>query len=191
MSRTLSGLFVCVVAGLSGCASPAKVIRQDPTSVVVAIPDNTNIWPFYYQDEAKQTAGMYIQDPVLVSSQRVKVGEQTTNTSDTTRRDTGSPDKQRSFTEVMTSSNVTSISDRYEFQLEFRSASPTRVTTNPPSNNSAPPTPGGPAATLAPQGPPLSTDVAKPASIPPILPLTPPASPATSLPSAALPGPGR
>src|SRR3954447_1558533 len=119
MSRAaVLGTFVCVVAGLSGCASPAKVIRQDPTSVVVAIPDNTNSWPFYYQDEAKTAAGNYIQDPVLVLSQRVKVGEQTTNTTDTTRREVGGPDKPRSFGEVMTSSNVTSVSDRYEWQLE-------------------------------------------------------------------------
>lgn len=123
MSRTTLGLFILVVAGLSGCASPARVIRQDSASVVVAIPDNTNTWPFYYRDEAERAAGDYIHDPVLVTSSRVKVGEQLTNTQDSSRRDGG---------EVMSSKNITSVSDRYEYHLEFRSRGPITVTTSDP-----------------------------------------------------------
>jgi hypothetical protein len=178
MSRTVVGAFVLVVAGLSGCASPARVIRQDPTSVVVAIPDNTNAWPFYYQDEALTAAAAYIQDPVLVSSHREKVGEQLTNTSDTTHR---------SFGDAVSSISTTAVSDRYEYHLEFRSNGPARSSTPgmPP-----PPIPGGPAASLSPAGP-TGMNTMKPAEIPPLLPVTPAASPATGLPSTALPGPGR
>src|SRR5262245_63809596 len=99
MSRTaLVGTFVFVVAGLSGCASPARVIDSGNSRVVVAIPDNTNTWPFYYRDEAQRAALDYIHDPVLVTSSRVKVGEQLTNTQDTTRRDLG---KDKKFGEVV------------------------------------------------------------------------------------------
>jgi hypothetical protein len=182
MSRTVVGVFALVVAGLSGCASPARVIRQDPTSVVVAIPDNTNAWPFYYQDEARTAAASYIQDPVLTASQRVKVGEQTTNTSDTTHR---------SFGDAVSSISTTAVSDRYEYHLEFRSNGPARSSG---AGTPPPPIPGGPpvspAASLSPAGP-TGSDTMRPASIPPLLPVTPPASPATSLPNTALPGPGR
>jgi hypothetical protein len=121
--------FVVVIAGLSGCASPARVIRQDSSSVVVAIPDNTNTWPFYYQDEAKRAAGDFIHDPVLVTSSRVKVGEQLTNSQDTTRRDLG---KDHKFGEVVSSTNSTSLSDKYEYHLEYRSRGPVTVTTSDP-----------------------------------------------------------
>jgi hypothetical protein len=175
MSRIVLGILVIVVAGLSGCASPARVVRQDPTSVVVAIPDNTNVWPFYYQDEAKQLAGGYVHDPVLVTSQRVKVGEQTTSTSDTTHRESSG----RSFGDVISSSAITSVTDRYEYHLEFRSVTPVRGV----STGSNPPPPGGPAASLSPQNPITRTDGTKPLVIPP-------GSPATNMPSANLTGPG-
>ena len=181
MSRTaVASMFVLVVAGLSGCASPARVIKQDATSVVVSIPDNTNNWPFYYRDAAQHAAAEHIHDPVLATSQRVKVGEQTTNTSDTTRRELGG----RSFGDVVTSTNTTAVADRYEYHLEFRSGGPVRLphsNTNPP-----PPIPDGPAASLAPQGPTNRAETPKPAVIPPIIPATGPATPA-----ATLPGPGR
>src|SRR5215210_3989349 len=122
MSRTaLFGTFAFVIAGLAGCASPARVIDSERAKVVVAIPDNTNTWPFYYQDEARRAAGDFIHDPVLVTSARVKVGEQLTNTQDTTRRELG---KERKFGEVVTSTNSTSVSDKYEYHLEFRSRGP-------------------------------------------------------------------
>jgi hypothetical protein len=130
MSRTaLVGTLAFVVAGLSGCATPAKVIDQDAARVVVSIPDNTNTWPYYHRDEAQRAAGEFIHDPVLVSTARVKVGEQLTNTQDVTRRDLG---KNKKFGEVMTSTNTSAVTDRYEYHLEFRSRGPVMVSTSPP-----------------------------------------------------------
>src|SRR5688572_11538459 len=113
MSRTaLVGAIVFVVAGLSGCASPAKVVNHDSASVVVSVPDTTNTWPFYYRDEATRAASELIHDPVLVSTARIKVGEQLTTTSDSTRRDLG---KTKKVGEVVTASNTSSVSDKYEY----------------------------------------------------------------------------
>jgi hypothetical protein len=158
MSRTaLLGTFVFVVAGLSGCASPARVIDSGNSRVVVAIPDNTNTWPYYYRDEAQRAAGEYIHEPVLVTSSRVKVGEQLTNTQDTTRRDLG---KDRKFGEVVSSTNSTSVADKYEYHLEFRSRGPVTVTTSDPLNGPAKPptvtgwTPVTPAGGTTPAGTP-------------------------------------
>src|SRR5262245_2757773 len=146
MSRTaLLGTIVFVVTGLSGCASPARVVESDRMKVVVAVPDNTNTWPFYYRDEATRVASEIIQDPVLVSTTRMKVGEQMTNTQDTTRRDLGNKDKPK-FGEVVTSTNTTSVSDKFEYHLLFQSSAPTQFT--PPSRPGTPPPP-------IPNGPPL------------------------------------
>src|SRR4051794_25696885 len=172
--RAVLGLFVFIAVGLSGCASPARVVRQDASSVVVAIPDNPNTWPFYYQDEAKEAAAGYIADPVLASLQRVKVGEQTTNTSDTSRR---------TFSDAVTSTSTTAVSDQYEYHLEFRSNSPVHGPSSITGN-------GPPAAKLSLQGARDGADGTKP-TIPPLLPTSPPASPATNMPSTGLPGPGR
>jgi hypothetical protein len=181
MSRAAIVGLVVVVAGLSGCATPARVIRQDAASVVVAVPDNTNAWPFYYQDEARSLAGGYVKDPVLVSSQRVKVGEQVTNATDTTRRDLGG---QKPFGDVVTSASTTSVSDKYEYHLEYRSSSPLR---GPVTLSTGSP---GPAASLNPQGPPTA-DPNKPALTDPLQPLKLPTTPATNLPTTTIPGPGR
>jgi len=181
MSRAAVLGLVVVAAGLSGCATPARVIRQDAASVVVAVPDNTNAWPFYYQDEARQLAGGYVKDPVLISTQRVKVGEQVTSATDTTRRDIGG---QKPVGDVVTSSSTTSVSDEYEYHLEYRSSSPLR---GPVTLSTGPNTP---AASLNPQGP-LTGDPTKPGLNPPMPPLNPQTSPATSLPPTNIPGPGR
>jgi len=180
MSRAAVLGLVVVVAGLSGCATPARIIRQDPSSVVVAVPDNTNVWPYYYQDEARQLAGGYIKDPMLISSQRVKVGEQTTSTTDTTRRDSNG----KSFGDMITSASMTSVSDKYEYHLEYRSSSPLR---GPVSLSTSP---NGPAASLNSQGP-VTGDPNKPTLTDPLQPLKPLNAPATSLPTTTISGPGR
>ena len=178
MSRTAVGALVLVVAGLSGCASPARVIRQDASSVVVAIPDNTNLWPFYYRDAADRAAAEHIHDPVVTRFERVKVGEQATTMADTTRRELGA---HRSFGDVITSTNTVTLSDQFEYHFEYQSRGPVRVAS--PVAGGRPPVPDGPAASLAPQGPATTADTPKPAVIPPILP--------ANAPAATLPGPAR
>jgi hypothetical protein len=175
MSRTaLLGTFVFVVAGLSGCATPARVVDSDRSKVVVAVPDNTNTWPFYYRDEAQRAAGELIQDPVLISSARVKVGEQMTNVQDTTRRDIGGQKDKPKFGEVVTSTNTTSVSDKYEYHLEFVSRSPSQFT--PPGKpGMPPPIPGG--SPLTPAG-----GIATPG-------FDTGSKPATSVPATTIPGP--
>jgi hypothetical protein len=107
--------------------------------VVIAIPEDTNSWPFYHQDEAVRAAAAKVPDPELVKTTRVKVGEQTTSTQDTTRRDTGG----RRPGEWLSSLSTTSTSDKYEYHLEFVSATAGRVPNSIMSTRPAP-TPTGP-----------------------------------------------
>ena len=119
MSRAVLAGFCLIAAATSGCMTP-RTIMQTQDSVVVAIPDNTNTWPGYYQDEATAEARKAFPDAYLVSTTRVKVGEQTTNTQDVTRRDIGGQDNAPKVGEVTTASNTTTVSDKYEYHLEFR-----------------------------------------------------------------------
>jgi len=184
MSRSaVLGMFVFVVAALSGCATPARVVDSDRTKVVVAVPDNTNTWPFYYRDEATRAASELIQDPVLVSSARVKVGEQMTNTQDTTRRDLGNKDKPR-FGEVVSSTNTTSVSDKYEYHLEFQSRAPSQFVPQGRSAIQSPPIPGGAPLTTA-GGIAPNVRIPAPTSPPP-----PGNTPATDLPPIRITGTG-
>ncbi len=119
--RLLGVACVAMVAGLSGCASPARVIKSDSASVLVAVPDQTNDWPFHYRDEAQKVAATYISDPVLVGTNRVKVGESVVSTQNTDRRDLGGKDNKAKFGEATSTTTTTAASDTYEYHLEFQS----------------------------------------------------------------------
>jgi len=132
---------VAMAAGLSGCASPARVIKSDSMSVVVAVPDATNDWPFHYRDEAQKVAATHLSDPVLVSTNRVKVGESVVSTQNTDRRDIGGRDKQPKFGEATSTTTTTAASDQYEYHLEFQSKTGGRA--QPPTPNGQPFNPNG------------------------------------------------
>jgi hypothetical protein len=165
------------------------VIRYDANSVVVAIPDNTNSWPWYYQEEATKAATTYIPDPVLIGSRRVKVGEQVTNVQDTTRRDLGGADKPK-VGEVVTSTNTTSVSDNYEYHLEFQKRNLSDVPNFSKPRVPAAPIPNG--TPLTPAGGPAPGNASlSPADDIRIPPMSPPPSPSTSLPPTSIQGPLR
>jgi hypothetical protein len=202
MSRTaLLGTFVFVVAGLSGCASPARMVDYDKSSakVVIAIPEDTNSWPFYYQDEAVREASLKIPDPELVKTTRVKVGEQTTSTQDTSRRELGG----RRPGELLSSISSSSTSDKYEYHLEFVSQTAGRLPGFVKSATPPAPIPNGPvdpmmrpaSATVTPGSPPPADGIQMPvlpptspamAPVSPSSPVIPPGSPSTDLPPTTL-----
>jgi hypothetical protein len=53
MTRLFLGVAV-IVAGLSGCASPAHYVEKRADGGVVAVPDGTNNWPNRYKDAATE-----------------------------------------------------------------------------------------------------------------------------------------
>ncbi|HQR06448.1 MAG TPA: hypothetical protein PLN21_06475 [Gemmatales bacterium] len=130
MFRILSLACLAIVISVTGCAS-SRIVQANPGSVIVAVPNQSNSWPGHYQDEALNTARQYMADPVLVSTQQVKVGETVTNNQDTNKRDLGNG-KQK-FGELTTKSSTTSVRDEYEYYLEFRP----RAGSNPIQQTSA------------------------------------------------------
>ena len=202
MSRTgILGSFVLVVAGLSGCASPAKIIQHDANQVVVAIPDNTNSWPYYYREAATKAAAQTLPGAEFVSETRVKVGQQTTSTIDSTRHDIPGGDNQPRAGEVASIRNSTSVSDNYEWHIVFRKQNVKQVpdsilsATKPPPSNGRPLTPvSGNMPPIPAVTPASGTNPPNPAPVPATdvkPPFNPPPSPATSIPSTLIPGPGQ
>jgi hypothetical protein len=211
MSRAaLLGAFVFVVAGLSGCATPVKVIQQDTNAVTVAIPDNTNSWPSYYRDEATKAATQVLPDvdPVPVSTTRVKVGTLTTSSLDTTHRDIALADNKPPIGDVTTTRSSTATSDAYEYRLVFQKRSTNPVPSSLLRNGGSPPppNPSGPPMTITSGMPPTgaltpASGMTAPSLPPPPVgnnpadnimmpPLNPPAS-TTNIPSTTLTAPGQ
>jgi len=88
MSRgSFGGPFVtwvmfAVVAAASGCASPAKDISFDPATGtgVVAIPDNTDVWPTYNRSQALALIQSRVgPDFEIIEEQTVVIGQTTSN----------------------------------------------------------------------------------------------------------------
>lgn len=200
MSRaTLLGTFVFVVAGLSGCATPAHLVKVDKDAgrVVIAVPENTNTWPYHYRDEAMIAAAAQIPEPELKKVTRVKVGEQMTNTQDSTRRDLGGDKDKPKVGEVVTSTNTTSVSDKYEYHMEYESANakkPNFLSNRPVVPAQPAPIPGGPpldqnpVTTVGGIVSPGQTNSAMDIRAPNVVPPTPQTN---VLPSTYIPEPGR
>jgi hypothetical protein len=102
------GLTLLILA--TGCASP-RIISYDQTSVIVAVPEDTDEFPHYYKTEATKLAKSKIPDAEFVESSRVKDGKviqagatQPVKPSETQKKDGASTD-----------------SEKVEYYLEYRS----------------------------------------------------------------------
>lgn len=146
---TRSALLTCCVgvfALLTGCVSPTRIVRQDAASVVIAVPENTNVWPSYYRDEARKAAEQSIGECTLVGGTEVKVGETVTNSQNVDRRDLGGQNKTPKIGEITTASNSTTVQNKMEYHMEFQAKRTIPGNTN---LSNQPPVPGGPPITPA------------------------------------------
>jgi hypothetical protein len=110
------------MASLSGCMQGARVVQKDALGGVVAIPNNTNMWPTYYRDEAiDMITEQYPNfDPRtdIVSEGEVVIGQQTRSDQRTDRRALGSENKPTG--EVTTNLNTSSTTDKTEYRIVYR-----------------------------------------------------------------------
>ena len=120
MSRFLA-VAAAVVAGLSGCASPARFIEQRPDSGVVAIPANTNTWPYYYQREAQALIEKHVgPDFEIVHQEAVPVGTLTSSNQQVKREQNGFINPLTGPVEKDTITNTTSTHDITEWRITYR-----------------------------------------------------------------------
>jgi hypothetical protein len=81
MTRVTFGV-LAVLAGLSGCASPAKYVSKDSqtASGVVAIPANTDTWPTYNRRAALALIEKHVGPNFeIIEEREVATGQRTTN----------------------------------------------------------------------------------------------------------------
>jgi hypothetical protein len=113
--------FVLVVSVLPGCMGGARVIRNDASSGVVVIPENTNVWPTYYRDAAidavRKEHGTNVEIVWGRGEEKV-VGTETRNEQLVDRRVRG--DEKKPGGEVVKNTNVTTTTDKMEYHLTYQ-----------------------------------------------------------------------
>lgn len=124
MSQTrklLSGAVLVMVA-LSGCTT-ARFVQSGPDGGTVAIPSNSNSWPFYHREKAEKMMAQRCPAGYEIVKEEEAVIGQTTSTSESVDRTQFDPKtgKYGSKTrEVTTTSGKTTTMNETEWRITFR-----------------------------------------------------------------------
>jgi hypothetical protein len=140
MKRGIAVAIVCVVALAGGCAGPARYVDKKADSGVVAIPSNTDMWPFHYRQEAltliQQHVGPYYE---IVEERQVVTGQQTRNEQTTTTDQLANKKNPNQTGERQTTSGSVLTQNTTEWQITYRRL-PGPIGLNQPAGG----VPGGP-----------------------------------------------
>lgn len=80
---SLVAMVVCLALGSSGC-SAARMVQVGPDGGVVAIPQNTNSWPYYHRDKALALIQQKCPEGYEIVSEEEVVTGQTAHTNSNT-----------------------------------------------------------------------------------------------------------
>ncbi len=69
--RLLPVAAVLLLVTVSGCGS-ARMIQSSPDGGVVAIPNNSNAWPYQYRDHAEKLDGDEVRPATAMTSRAVR-----------------------------------------------------------------------------------------------------------------------
>lgn len=130
----IGAAFVFIVSVLPGCMGGAKLVHSDMNGGVVSIPENSNVWPFYYRDAAyaKIRENYPAFDPGdIVEQGEVVIGKQTQNNARTDSRQIGRDGKP--IGEVVTKSDTSTTTDLKEFYITYK-VKPKTMAVNPSNN---------------------------------------------------------
>jgi hypothetical protein len=119
--KRVVGLVAAVVAGLSGCASPARYVERSGDVGVVAIPANTDAWPTRYRSEAIGLIRKHVgPDFEIVEEKEVAVGTRTNNNQQVNREQTFNSAVPFLPAEKQTVTNSTTTTDVTEWRIAYR-----------------------------------------------------------------------
>jgi hypothetical protein len=119
-------LVLLSLVALTGCET-ARVVTKDPHGGVVAIPENSNAWPFYYHDKALALIKKDCPDYVIVGEEEVVTGKVTTNRDSTATRDQDLTPKDSRFGATVTTTDTahtTETRNRTEYRIYYRKKEP-------------------------------------------------------------------
>jgi hypothetical protein len=77
-------LFLPVVFGM-GCAG-ARIVQRNPDGGIVAIPENTNSWPYHYHRKAEELMAKHCPGGYVIEREEEFVTGQVTHTNTNTER---------------------------------------------------------------------------------------------------------
>ncbi len=122
MKRGIAFALLGALSFAGGCASPARIVSYNPAdgSGVVAVPDNSNCFPFYYKDKAmaliQEKAGPnFILGPgsEVVTGQSTQTSQETDTQQTQNRKNPNVPGERQTVTGSVTQKNITEY--RYSF----------------------------------------------------------------------------
>ena len=120
MTRLALGM-VAVVAGLSGCASPARFVERTADSGVVAIPSNTDSWPGYNRREALALIQKHVGPSYeIVEEREVATGKKTYNDQQVNNEQTWNTSNPLLPANKQTVQNTTTTQDVTEYRIAYR-----------------------------------------------------------------------
>lgn len=111
----LTGL---LLLGATGCQS-VRVVSQGETGGVIAIPANTDMWPFRYRTKAEAMLAQRCPEGYIIELEEEFVVGQSTNVQETHRQDEQQISKRASFTVDSTNTTATT-SDLKEWRIYYR-----------------------------------------------------------------------
>ena len=124
MNRLVLGV-VALVAGLSGCASPARYIERTGDTGVVAIPANTDAFPTYNRSEAMALIQKHVGPNFeIVEEREVATGKRTLNDQQVNNEQTWNTSNPLLPANKQTVQNTTTTQDVTEWRIAYRKKVP-------------------------------------------------------------------
>ena len=118
-SRWRLAVVTCLaLTGGTGCQS-VRVVNKSETGGVIAIPANTDMWPFRYRSKAEAMLAQQCPEGYIIELEEEFVTGQTTNVQEDHRQDDRQISKNASFT-VDRSSTTATTSDVKEWRIYYR-----------------------------------------------------------------------
>jgi hypothetical protein len=120
--RSVAVALAALVAGLSGCTSPARYVEKTADAGVVAIPKNTDVWPSNYHSEAVELIKKHVGPNYEIVEEREVPVTTVTNTRQQVDRETSlhplNPFRGPGATDTVT--NTTATTDITEWRITYR-----------------------------------------------------------------------
>ena len=120
MNRLVLGV-AAIVAGLSGCASPARYVERSGETGVIAIPANTDSFPSYNRSEAMALIQKHIGSNFeIVEEREVATGKRTLNDQQVNNEQTWNTSNPLLPANKQTVQNTTTTQDMTEWRIAYR-----------------------------------------------------------------------
>jgi hypothetical protein len=124
MNRLVFGV-AALVAGLSGCASPARYVERTGDSGVIAIPANTDTFPSYNRSEAMALIQKHVGGSFEILEEReVATGKRTLNDQQVNNEQTWNSSNPLLPANKQTVQNTTTTQDVTEWRIAYRKKVP-------------------------------------------------------------------